>query len=120
MFRADLFAGQRVLVTGGGSGLGRMMAEKLLSLGAAVEIWGRRGPVLAEAAAALGERVTHQVVDIKDPEAVERATAAMWEAGRPATHLINNAAGNFVSRTEDLSPRGIRAIATSSSTARCR
>ena len=49
MFRADLFAGQRVLVTGGGSGLGRMMAEKLLSLGAAVEIWGRRGPVLAEA-----------------------------------------------------------------------
>lgn len=110
MFRADLFAGQRVLVTGGGSGLGRMMAEKLLSLGAAVEIWGRRGPVLAEAAAAMGTGVTHQVVDIKDPDAVERAVAAMWEAGRPVTHLINNAAGNFVSRTEDLSPRGIRAI----------
>ncbi|WP_431268643.1 SDR family oxidoreductase [Dankookia sp. P2] len=82
----------------------------MLSLGAAVEIWGRRGPVLADAAAAMGAGVTHQVVDIKDPEAVERAVAAMWEAGRPATHLINNAAGNFVSRTEDLSPRGIRAI----------
>lgn len=111
MFRADLFAGQRVLVTGGGSGLGRMMAERLLGLGARIEIWGRRGPVLQEAAAAMdADRVTWQVVDIKDPEAVERAVAAMWEAGRPATHLINNAAGNFVSRTEDLSPRGIRAI----------
>jgi NAD(P)-dependent dehydrogenase (short-subunit alcohol dehydrogenase family) len=111
MFREDLFAGTRVLVTGGGSGLGRMMAEKLLSLGASIEIWGRRGPVLAEAAAAMGaDRVTWRAVDIKDPEAVERATVAMWDAGRPATHLINNAAGNFVSRTEDLSPRGIRAI----------
>jgi NAD(P)-dependent dehydrogenase (short-subunit alcohol dehydrogenase family) len=66
-----------VLVTGGGGGLGRMMAEKLLSLGAAVEIWGRRGPVLEEAAGAMGaDRVTWQVVDIKDPEAVERAVAA--------------------------------------------
>ena len=111
MFRADLFANQRVLVTGGGSGLGRMMAERLLGLGASVEIWGRRGPVLKEAAAALGaDRVSWQAVDIKDPEAVERAVAAMWDEGRPATHLVNNAAGNFVSRTEDLSPRGIRAI----------
>ena len=50
MFRTDLFAGSRVLVTGGGTGLGRMMAERLLGLGAAVEIWGRRGPVLEEAA----------------------------------------------------------------------
>ncbi|MBK1660071.1 SDR family oxidoreductase [Paracraurococcus ruber] len=110
MFRPDLFAGQRVLITGGGSGLGRMMAERLVGLGAAVELWGRRGPVLAEAAAALGAQATWQVVDIKDAEAVERAADAMWQAGRPATHLINNAAGNFVSRTEDLSPRGIRAI----------
>ena len=44
MFKDDLFAGQRVLVTGGGTGLGRMMAERLLALGAAVEIWGRRPP----------------------------------------------------------------------------
>ena len=88
--------------------------RELLSLGAAIEIWGRRGPVLQEAAEAMApgrpSRVTWQVVDIKDPEAVERAVAAMWEGGRPATHLINNVAGNFVSRTEDLSPRGIRAI----------
>src|SRR4029450_8006378 len=48
MFKDDLFAGQRVLVTGGGTGLGRMMAERLLGLGAAVEIWGRRPPVVEE------------------------------------------------------------------------
>ena len=114
MFEPSLFANQRILVTGGGTGLGRMMAERLLGLGGAVEIWGRRGPVLAETAAALEAahpgRVAWQAVDIKDAEAVERAVAAAWEAGRPFTHLINNAAGNFVSRAEDLSPRGIRAI----------
>ncbi|MBB5689780.1 SDR family oxidoreductase [Roseomonas alkaliterrae] len=115
MFRDDLFRGARVLVTGGGTGLGRMMAERLLALGAAVEIWGRRGEVLAEAAAAMNAAhpgmAAHRTVDIKDPEAVEAAVAAMWAEGRPATHLINNAAGNFVSRTEDLSPRAFHAIA---------
>lgn len=115
MFRTDLFAGSRVLVTGGGTGLGRMMAERLLGLGAAVEIWGRRGPVLEEAAAAMNAAhpgmAAWRVVDIKDPEAVEQAVAAAWAEGRPYTHLINNAAGNFVSRTEDLSHRAFHAIA---------
>ncbi|MBR0644189.1 SDR family oxidoreductase [Plastoroseomonas hellenica] len=115
MFRDDLFAGKRVLVTGGGTGLGRMMAERLLSLGAAVEIWGRRGPVVEQTAAELNAihpgRAAGRVVDIKDPDAVEAAVAAIWAEGRPCTHLINNAAGNFVSRTEDLSSRGFHAIA---------
>lgn len=113
MFRDNLFAGQRVLVTGGGTGLGRAMAERLLTLGAEVEIWGRRAPVLKEAAAAMGEapRVTFRSVDIRDPDAVEAAVAAAWAEGRPFTRLINNAAGNFISRTEDLSRRGFRAIA---------
>ncbi|WP_027284704.1 SDR family oxidoreductase [Rubritepida flocculans] len=114
MFAPDLLAGARVLVTGGGSGLGRMMAEFLLAHGAAVELWGRRAPVLEEAAAALGAahpgRLRWQAVDIKDPDAVEAAVAASFAAGHGPTHLINNAAGNFLSRTEDLSPRGFRAI----------
>lgn len=114
MFAADLMAGSRVLITGGGTGLGRMMAETLLAHGAAVEIWGRRGPVLEEACAALNAahpgQAHHAVVDIKDFEAVEAAIARAFEEGRPITHLINNAAGNFVSRTEDLSPRAFRAI----------
>lgn len=115
MFRNDIFKAARVLVTGGGSGLGRMMAERLLTLGAAVEIWGRRGSVVEATAAEMNQAhpgmATARAVDIKDPEAVEAAVAAMWAEGRPATHLINNAAGNFVSRTEDLSHRAFHAIA---------
>ena len=114
MFAPDLMAGSRVLITGGGTGLGRMMAETLLGHGAAVEIWGRRGAVLEEACAAMNAthpgQATHSIVDIKDFDAVEAAIGRSFEAGRPITHLINNAAGNFVSRTEDLSPRAFRAI----------
>jgi NAD(P)-dependent dehydrogenase (short-subunit alcohol dehydrogenase family) len=113
MFRDDLFAEQRVLITGGGTGLGRAMAERLLALGADIEIWGRRAPVLQEAATAMGgaPRVTFRSVDIRDADAVEAAIAAAWAEGRPFSRLINNAAGNFISRTEDLSRRGFRAIA---------
>jgi NAD(P)-dependent dehydrogenase (short-subunit alcohol dehydrogenase family) len=115
MFRDGLFDGARVLVTGGGTGLGRMMAERLVSLGAAVELWGRRAEVVQAAAEEMNAhhpgKAVARPVDIKDPDAVERAVAAMWEEGRPATHLINNAAGNFVTRTEDLSPRAFHAIA---------
>jgi NAD(P)-dependent dehydrogenase (short-subunit alcohol dehydrogenase family) len=115
MFQAGLFAGQRVLVTGGGTGLGRAMAERLLALGAEIHILGRRGPVLetaaAEMSAASGGHVGWKVVDIRDPEAVDRAISAIWEESGPLTALINNAAGNFISRTEDLSHRAFNAIA---------
>jgi NAD(P)-dependent dehydrogenase (short-subunit alcohol dehydrogenase family) len=115
MFRENLFDGAHVLVTGGGTGLGRMMAERLLALGASVEIWGRRGPVLEQTAAEMNAaypgRAFWRRADIKDPAAIEDAVEAMWSAGRPATHLINNAAGNFISRTEDLSSRAFHAIA---------
>ncbi|MCU0886731.1 MAG: SDR family oxidoreductase [Rubritepida sp.] len=114
MFAPDLFAGRRVLITGGGSGLGRMMAEFLLDHGAEVEIWGRRPPVLEEAVAAFAARhpgrARWQAVDIRDAAAVEAAVEASFAAGHGPTNLINNAAGNFISRSEDLSPRGFRAI----------
>jgi NAD(P)-dependent dehydrogenase (short-subunit alcohol dehydrogenase family) len=115
MLRDNLFKGAHVLVTGGGTGLGRMMADRLLALGAGVEIWGRRSTVLEQATremnAAHPGRAFWQTVDIKDPAAIDNAVEAMWAAGRPATHLINNAAGNFISRTEDLSSRAFHAIA---------
>ena len=115
MFRDDLFQGARILVTGGGTGLGRMMAERMLALGASVEIWGRRGSVVQATADEMNKAypgMAHaRAVDIKDPDAVDAAVAAMWDEGRPATHLINNAAGNFISRTEDLSSRAFHAIA---------
>ena len=114
MFAPDLFIGSRVLITGGGSGLGRMMADTLLAHGAAVEIWGRRTAVLAAAAAEMNAihpgQAAFRTVDIRDAEAVDAAVQASFDEGRPLTALINNAAGNFISRTEDLSPRAFRAI----------
>lgn len=114
MFRNDLLAGKRILVTGGGTGLGRVMTERYLELGADVVICGRRLAVLERACeelgASTGGRVTPHRVDIKDYEAVEDMIATIWSEG-PLNGLVNNAAGNFISRTEDLSPRGFNAIA---------
>ena len=114
MFRDGLFRGKRILVTGGGTGLGRAMSERFLALGAGVVICGRRKPVCDATAAELtdkhGGRVASYGVDIRDAAAVEAMVEDIFRAG-PLTDLVNNAAGNFISRTEDLSPRGFDAVA---------
>ncbi len=114
MFEAGLMKGQRILVTGGGTGLGRSMAGRLLSLGADIAICGRRKAVCdqtaAELMAAHGGRVDAFGVDIRDAQAVDAMVETLFEGGG-LTGLVNNAAGNFISRTEDLSPRGFDAIA---------
>jgi NAD(P)-dependent dehydrogenase (short-subunit alcohol dehydrogenase family) len=115
MFRTGLMKGQRILITGGGTGLGKVMAEALLMLGAEVYICGRRGGVLEETARELmdahGGRVVPLACDIRVPEAIHDMMDQVWADGGALTGLINNAAGNFISRTEDLSPRGFDAIA---------
>lgn len=114
MFRTDLLKGKRVLVTGGGTGLGRSMSERFLQLGAEVAICGRRKGVLDEAAEAMmkatGGQVTTHAVDIRNAEAVDEMVGRIWDDG-PLDALVNNAAGNFISRTEDLSSRAFDAIA---------
>ena len=114
MFKSGLFSNKRILVTGGGTGLGRAMAESFLALGAEVFICGRRKSVCDETAAELiaahGGKVTAYGVDIRDAGAVEAMVEDIFKTG-PLTDLVNNAAGNFISRTEDLSPRGFDAIA---------
>lgn len=114
MFKPGLMTGQRVLVTGGGTGLGRVMSEAALILGADVVIAGRRGSVLdntaCELMAAHGGKVTPAICDIRDETSIERMLDVVWQDGAP-TALVNNAAGNFISRTEDISPRGFDAIA---------
>ena len=117
MFREGLMKGQRILITGGGTGLGRVMAEACLMLGAEVYICGRRGGVVEETAKALtdahgeaGGRCRGLACDIRVPEAITDMLNQVWADG-PLTGLVNNAAGNFISRTEDLSPRGFDAIA---------
>lgn len=115
MYRPGLLAGQRILVTGGGTGLGKVMAEAFLLLGATVYICGRRGGVLAETAdelmAAHGGLVVPKTCDIRDAESIAAMVESIWADGGALTGLINNAAGNFISRTEDLSSRGFDAIA---------
>jgi NAD(P)-dependent dehydrogenase (short-subunit alcohol dehydrogenase family) len=113
MFQTDLLRGKRVLVTGGGTGLGLAMGRRFLELGATLVICGRREQVLREAAADLEQaargRVAWHVCDIRDPAAVDAMLAAIWQSA-PLDALVNNAAGNFIARTEELSPRAVDAV----------
>jgi NAD(P)-dependent dehydrogenase (short-subunit alcohol dehydrogenase family) len=114
MFRTDLMKGARILVTGGGTGLGKEMAEAFLALGATVYIWGRRGAVLEETASELmakhGGKMVPQSVDIRKADAIKEAVDAIWADGGALTGVVNNAAGNFISRTQDLTVGGFNAI----------
>jgi NAD(P)-dependent dehydrogenase (short-subunit alcohol dehydrogenase family) len=115
MFQPTLLAGQRILVTGGGTGLGRAMAERFLELGADVAICGRRQSVCEETAAQWRTRFPERRidtfgVDIRDAANVEAMIDALWGGGG-LTGLVNNAAGNFIAPTESLSARGFDAIA---------
>ncbi len=115
MFKDGLLKGKRILVTGGGTGLGEVMAEAYAQMGAMVYICGRRLAVLEETAKkisdATGSTVKGLACDIRVAEAVEDMVAQIWADGGALTGLVNNAAGNFISRTKDLSPRGFNAIA---------
>ena len=114
MFSNDLLAGKTVLVTGGGTGLGRAMAERFLQLGARVAIASRRLNVLkqtaAELARATGGEVLPLQVDVRDPEAVTAMLDGVGAGLGPLDVLVNNAAGNFISPTERLSHRAFDAV----------
>ena len=115
MFDPHLMAGQRILVTGGGTGLGQAMAEQFLRLGADVAICGRRKSVCDATAEAWRQqfperRIDTFGVDIRAADAVDEMVESLFQAGG-LTGLVNNAAGNFVSPTESLSSRGFDAIA---------
>ena len=113
MFQPDLLKSKRILITGGGTGLGRAMAERFLQLGAAVCICGRRADVLQKTCQELAGRTAGQirsfVCDVRDRDAVEQMIASIWNAG-PLNVLVNNAAGNFLARSEELSPRAWDAV----------
>lgn len=114
MFTPGLFQGKRILVTGGGTGLGKEIAAHLLQLGAEVLICGRRESVLTEAAREMmeahGGSVQGFTVDLRNADDVDAMIEEIWRSG-PLSGLVNNAAGNFISRTQDLSSRGFDAIA---------
>jgi NAD(P)-dependent dehydrogenase (short-subunit alcohol dehydrogenase family) len=109
IFNADVLAGKSILVTGGGSGLGKEISKALVAKGATVHICGRRAEVLAEAAAEIGGAIHTHVCDIRDADSIDAMIDVIWAIG-PLTGLVNNAAANFIAPTKDLSPRGFRAI----------
>jgi len=113
MFAPDLLRGRHVLITGGGTGLGKAIGRRFMALGAELMICGRRDSVLAETArefeAAFGRSVRTHAVDIRDATAVEALMDTAF-AERPLDILVNNAAANFVARTETLSTRAVDAV----------
>jgi NAD(P)-dependent dehydrogenase (short-subunit alcohol dehydrogenase family) len=115
VFKDGLLKGKRILITGGGTGLGKEIAARYLALGAELWLAGRRGGVLQEAAAELtgkhGGSVKTHSVDIRDAAAVDAMVQRIWDESGPLTGLVNNAAGNFISPTKDLTPNGFNAIA---------
>ena len=114
MFKNDLLKGKRILVTGGGTGLGREMASHYAEHGADLYICGRREGVLKETADQLiseyGVNVSYESLDIRASEDVDNYIQRIFDEG-PLDGLVNNAAGNFISPTKDLSHKGFDAIA---------
>jgi NAD(P)-dependent dehydrogenase (short-subunit alcohol dehydrogenase family) len=112
-FRPDLLKGKTTIITGGGSGLGRSMALRLASLGARVAVLGRREGPLQETRKAItdaGGTAAAVPCDVRDPALVKAAFDAAEAALGPVNQLINNAAGNFLSASEDLSANAFNAV----------
>jgi NAD(P)-dependent dehydrogenase (short-subunit alcohol dehydrogenase family) len=113
MFEKNLLKGKRILVTGGGSGLGAAMGRRFVELGAELVICGRRLELLEAAAAQmcrdLDGKVTAIRCDIRDGAAVDAMMDAVWREA-PLDVLVNNAAATFIAQTEHLSFRAADAI----------
>jgi len=113
MLRDDALRDKVILVTGGGSGLGLAMSKRFAELGARVAIASRSSDRLEEAAKEIdpsGERVFTYQANVREFEEVEALVGAVVEWGGGIDRLVNNAAGNFLASTEELSPGGFNAI----------
>jgi len=113
MFQTDLLAGRTVLITGGGTGLGRSMALRFAELGAQIFLTARREEPLRQTADDIrsqGGKAAWAICDVRDFAAVEKMIGEATEQFGGVDVLVNNAAGNFVSPTERLSPNAFAAV----------
>jgi NAD(P)-dependent dehydrogenase (short-subunit alcohol dehydrogenase family) len=115
IFRDGVLAGKRILITGGGTGLGKELARAFVSRGAAVYICGRRQAVLDAAVSELTAEAAHggsaqaMICDVRDATQIEAMIDTIWADG-PLTGLVNNAAANFIAPSVEISPRGFEAV----------
>ena len=106
-FRADVLAGKRILITGGGTGLGLGLARQFVAHGASVHICGRREAVLQaavaelQAAAQQGGTAEYHLCDVREAEQIEAMVERIWQGG-PLTGLVNNAAANFIAPSTEI------------------
>jgi citronellol/citronellal dehydrogenase len=113
IFRPGLFRDQVILVTGGGTGLGRCAAHELASLGALVVLGARRSEPLERTAAEItgaGGRADRVQLNVRDEREVEQAVAGIVERHGRIDGLVNNAGGQFVAPAGEMSPNGWRAV----------
>jgi NAD(P)-dependent dehydrogenase (short-subunit alcohol dehydrogenase family) len=113
-YSGTLLEGKRILITGGGTGLGRGVARHLVDHGAEVHLWGRRQAVLEEAAAEASVSrpgsVHVHTVDVRQFDQVDATMETIWTEHGPLTGVVNNAAANFIAQTKSLSPRAFEAV----------
>lgn len=114
MYASNLLAGKKILITGGGTGLGKSIGKRYLELGAELVIAGRRLDVLEQTASGFreampGVKVSTVQADVRDAESVEAMMETIWRDG-PLDVLLCNAAANFIARTETLSSRAVDAV----------
>jgi NAD(P)-dependent dehydrogenase (short-subunit alcohol dehydrogenase family) len=115
MFTDDTLEGQTILITGGGSGLGLAMAQKFASLGSNIAICGRTEEKLRNAVEKITEAgndisAEYYVADVRDYERIQEMVGQIVSDFGEMTGLVNNAAGNFLAASEDLSPGGFKAV----------
>src|SRR6056297_1566245 len=113
MFKEDTLKDNTILITGGGSGLGLSMGKKFAELGSNIAICGRTEKKLQNAVEELSEfgtEVQYYITDVRDYEAVGKMFEAIINEFKEITGLVNNAAGNFLSASEDLTPNGFKTV----------
>ncbi len=113
MFSPDLLKNRNILITGGATGLGRSMAFKFGSLGASIGIMSRNEQRLTATVDDLkkaGIEATYHVADVRNPDEIHSAVDAMEKESGEFNTLVNNAAGNFISPVEYLSPNAVDSI----------
>ncbi|GAC1639689.1 MAG: SDR family oxidoreductase [Candidatus Acidiferrum sp.] len=113
MFQKDMLKERAIFITGGGTGLGRSMAIRFAELGARIFVAGRRGQPLMEVCDEIhrtGGSAAFATCDVRNPAEVEAAAAAADQQFGRIDTLVNNAAGNFMARTETMSPNAFNAV----------